>query len=448
MVFLTSKVGFAAVKITPSETGIPLGGYYVRYSTGVHDDVYARTLYLAADDEVFIIACDLISLYGKFVNRMRKSIKKYTGVKEKNILICALHDHSAPDTMGLEGVKGYFKYTLGAKWFNDIQQKIVKSAVLAKKNAKEGNIGVLSKPLKMNEKVVINRRYPHKELKYPFSVWKITDNDNNLLASVVNFACHGTTLNNKNLLISAEYPGYLINKVENEFSPHFSMYLNGPCGDINPYLFSPKLELDQINLEYYFKEEFGNYNDLCSYDHTKRIGERLADHAIQLLQDANAQPINKIKVFTKQIEIPVLYHHPNMKFKDFLITLFLKKGLIRVVRVLNRSNANYLSFIQKKKQLYSQIELQLIRINEDVLIIAIPAEVFSEIGEELIIKSPIKHTIIVELANDNIGYVFPMSETEKGGYEVFGIADIAGLLPGTVIKNTILQMFKHLKSVS
>jgi len=443
---LTSLIGFSALKITPEETHIPLGGYYVRYSTGVHDDVFVRILYMATgEEEIFIIACDLLSFFGRIVEQLRNRINYQTGVKAENILICALHDHSAPDINGLEGLNGFLKNTLNVEWFREIKVKIIKSAILAKKNATVGKIGFKSKILDMSEKLVINRRHPRRPLKYPLSVWKVTSNGT-LKGSIINYACHGTTLNASNKLISAEYPGYLIRKLEKQFAPHFSMYLNGPCGDINPYLFPIKWNLEKVDLDAVFAGSYGSYNDFCSYEHTERIGEGLADQAISLMNETTTKDIEKIQVINEKIEIPVDFNYPNKKFKDFLSTFFIKKLLLKLEKAYNRSNISYLSFIEKKGKLYAKTEIQLIKINDDMLVIGIPAEAFSEIGEELVKKSPTKNTVIVELANDFIGYIFPLNEIKYGGYEVDGIPNLGGMLPGTYIKNRILKLFEKLSN--
>ena len=436
------------MKITPQQdiAKIPLGGYYVRYATGIHDDIYVRTIYMAADEELFIIACDLLALFGKFIKRMKKEINQYTGVKEANILICALHDHSAPDTLGLEGFRGLVKYTLRGDWFPTIERTIVKSTIHAKKSATPCKIGVQSRFLGQTEKLVINRRHPRKEMKYNLSVFKITDEEN-IKASIINYACHGTTLNRDNRLISAEYPGYLIRKVEKHFEPHFSMYLNGPCGDINPYLFPEKWDFDKIDFESYLSGDYSKFNALCSYKHTERIGERLADHAIELLGTTATQAVEKIQILTKEIEIPVSYVYPKLNFRA-QFGIWAKNGLLKLLSAYNRSNICYFSYLEKNKDLFVQSEVQLIKINEDILIVAVPAELFSELGEELVEKSPVKNTIIVELANDAIGYVFPLKECEFGGYEVFGLASFAGILAGTYLKNKIVKMYDQLTSIN
>jgi neutral ceramidase len=441
---LSSKIGFSAMKITPEQdlAKIPLGGYYVRYATGVHDDIYVRTIYMAANEEILIIACDLLALFRKFIKRMKTEIHRYTGVKDTNILICALHDHSAPDTLGLEGFRGLVKYTLRGDWFPRIERTIVRSAIDAKKSAKPRKIGVQSEFLGQHEKLVINRRHPRQEMKYNLSTFKVSE-DERICASIINYACHGTTLNRENRLISAEYPGYLIRRVEKALEPHFSMYLNGPCGDINPYLFPERWDFEKIDFESYLSGDYAKFNALCSFKHTERIGERLAAHALELLGTTATREIEKIQVLTQQIELPVSYTYPKMSFRDRL-GIWVKNGLLKLLGAYNRSNINYFSYLHKNGNLVVQTDLQLILINKEILIIAVPAELFSELGEEIIKKSPVKHTIIVELANDAIGYVFPLKECEFGGYEVFGLASFAGITAGTFLKNKIVKLFRQL----
>ncbi|MHA1264487.1 MAG: neutral/alkaline non-lysosomal ceramidase N-terminal domain-containing protein [Candidatus Helarchaeota archaeon] len=440
-----SKIGFSSVNITPRRDNVPLGGYYVRYSTGVHDNITAKALYIATDNtEVILIACDLLGFFGQFVNRIRHAIEKYTQVPGKHILLTALHDHSAPDTIGLVSLSGFLKNNLATDWFDSIQKAIVKSAIEAKKTAKPGRLGLKSKPLDMTEKLVINRRHPARPLTYPLSVIKLVL-EGNETGLVVNYACHGTTLNRDNRLISAEYPGYLRRKLEKELNLNFSMYVNGPCGDINPYLFPVEWDYETIDFSRYLEGEYGNYNALCSYKHTKRIGERLADHVIELSKDISVQEIESIKIFQKIIEIPVLYKFPNQKFTDFLLTLFIKQWLLKLLRRYNRSSVSYFNFIERDNRLFVQTELHLILINNELLIIGLPAEVFSEIGEELLQKSPFQDTLIISLANDWIGYIFPLKELQFGGYEVTGLPNLSGILAGTYIKNSVLQMFNKIR---
>ena len=50
-------------------------------------------------------------------------------------------------------------------------------------------------------------------------------------------------------------------------------------------------------------------------------------------------------------------------------------------------------------------------------IVGLPGEMFSEFGMEIKKRSPAKHTLVIELANDGIGYLPTSVSFEQGGYE-------------------------------
>src|SRR5262245_6255782 len=91
----------ASVEITPP-IGAFLAGYpHVRRdSTGVHDPLLACALYLrSGDEQVLIIANDVIYVAKSLVTRCRKRIAQETRLPEGNILISATHTHSGPKTL-------------------------------------------------------------------------------------------------------------------------------------------------------------------------------------------------------------------------------------------------------------------------------------------------------------------------------------------------------------
>ncbi|MHA1145765.1 MAG: neutral/alkaline non-lysosomal ceramidase N-terminal domain-containing protein, partial [Candidatus Helarchaeota archaeon] len=421
-----SAVGFAEIVITPREDSVPLGGYMIRYSTGVHDDIFARAWYFSnGEKEAFIIATDLVSLYLSFVNRMRRAIHRMTGVKPENILICALHNHSGPDTLGLLGLKGFTKPTLKVKWFERMQKQIVQSAIQAKKNARPGKVGIWQGPV--NERLAINRRHPLRSHDYKLSILRVDDLQGSIQGVISNWGCHETTLNPSNLQITAEYSGYLIRKIQKEHPGVFAMYLNGPCGDINPNLFPQDISYEEIDFDFYLSGSYANFNALANYGHTKRIGEKLGEMILGVLDEIQTERIKKIQIMTEKLVIPVTYTHPKIPMTERLVIL-IKKVLFNFLRFYNRSNLSFFSYQRHERALTIETEVQFIKINDDVLIIGVPVELFSELGNEIIVESPVKHTFIVELANDIVGYVYPPDERDIGGYEVYGIANFSGIL--------------------
>ena len=63
-----------------------------------------------------------------------------------------------------------------------------------------------------------------------------------------------------------------------------------------------------------------------------------------------------------------------------------------------------------------ETEVQVIVIN-DLAIVALPGEMFVEIGLEIKRQSPFKYTYVIELANDYAGYVPTAKAFDEGGYE-------------------------------
>ena len=70
----------------------------------------------------------------------------------------------------------------------------------------------------------------------------------------------------------------------------------------------------------------------------------------------------------------------------------------------------------EKQADHDKVEVMAIRIG-DVAIVGLPGELFCEFGMEIKKCSPAKHTIVIELANDAIGYIPTEEAFEQGGYE-------------------------------
>jgi hypothetical protein len=53
----------------------------------------------------------------------------------------------------------------------------------------------------------------------------------------------------------------------------------------------------------------------------------------------------------------------------------------------------------------------------DLAIVFVPGELFAEFGLEIKKRSPFKHTLVVELPSESVGYVPTMKAYEEGGYQ-------------------------------
>lgn len=73
--------------------------------------------------------------------------------------------------------------------------------------------------------------------------------------------------------------------------------------------------------------------------------------------------------------------------------------------------------------------LQVIRLG-DIVFVGIPGEMFARLGLELRRRSPFRHTCIIGLANEEIGYIPDRKAYEDGGYQTW-VGWHSRLAPGT-----------------
>ena len=99
------KAGASQICITPP-VGVDLCGYVDRAgpSTGVHDDLYVRGLYIQLDEERLLwLHCDLISVSEDQVQRLREVCLAEFGLHPSQVIVSATHTHSGPATINLRG---------------------------------------------------------------------------------------------------------------------------------------------------------------------------------------------------------------------------------------------------------------------------------------------------------------------------------------------------------
>jgi hypothetical protein len=88
------------------------------------------------------------------------------------------------------------------------------------------------------------------------------------------------------------------------------------------------------------------------------------------------------------------------------------------------------------------VEVQAIAVGEELAIVALPGEIFVELGISLKNASPFKQTFIAELANGSIGYIPNRSAYSEGLYEVFSARCTEG--SGEVLVEEALKLLNDL----
>ena len=235
------SAGVVRIEITPP-VGYIMGGYGERKgaSTGVHDPLFATVLVLQADGiSVAIISCDLRSFPSERIITLARERKL-----ADHVLLAVTHNHSGPLT--------WEDQTWPSKdqsWFAATEDKILSAIESASKQMFPARIaagfgevylGHNRRKVAADGKVTMlwrnAEKLPTSPLDPTLGVIRVDDATGKPRVIIVNYACHAVVLGPDNRTISADYPGSLARRLEQEFPGALCLFTQGGAGDINPYL--------------------------------------------------------------------------------------------------------------------------------------------------------------------------------------------------------------------
>jgi hypothetical protein len=406
------RSGFAKKCISPA-AGAPLAGFAARQgvASGVHDDLFVRTLALEADSSsAALLSVDVLALPSHFVEDVRRRISKRTGLDPRSIMIACTHTHAGPVT-----ISTFFNpdESLDERYMESLAQAIEESATEAWTNRFPARIGVGSGRI---QDLGVNRRTrDRKPVDEEVAVIRIDDEERRPRAAVVQYSCHPTVLGPDNLLVSGDFPTATIARIESALSGNASaMFVNGTQGDISV---GHSSEMSAI----------GVIAPGRTFERAVELGGKLGEVALRALESTSTNDRPRIAASTLELRLPIKkYPSPS----ETAATL--REAEQRVARI-NESQSE--EFRKAKSELlyasihnyYAEqtaplkdgllpIEIQGIRI-DDAVFVAVPAEVFVEIG--LRVKQMSRpRAYIIGITNGYIGYLPNRASYPAGGYEV------------------------------
>jgi hypothetical protein len=89
------------------------------------------------------------------------------------------------------------------------------------------------------------------------------------------------------------------------------------------------------------------------------------------------------------------------------------------------------------------LEVQVFRLNRDTAIVTLPGEIFVELGLAIKAASPFKTTLVIELANEALGYVPTKKAAAEGSYEIVNSRVQAGA--GEMLVDAAVRLLKELE---
>ncbi len=227
------KVGFAKQDITPTRA-TPMWGYGARHaalSTGVRDPLYAKAVVIdVGSEKLAIVGLDLgRSPTDDMMVRIREAIKSTSGVGL--ILISGSHTHHGPVIELLdEPGKGQGVFDDAVAYSRELEAGIIQTINTAANDVRDATIGWGTKSVAMNR----NRhsKIDPKPIDTELGVIRMDDTNGKPIAVIVNYAAHPTMLDAADLRFSAEWPGQMMNAVEQQLQTN-CVFMQGASGDLS-----------------------------------------------------------------------------------------------------------------------------------------------------------------------------------------------------------------------
>ena len=221
------RAGYGKWEITPP-MGVELAGYgyYLnRCALSVRDPLYARAVLLEADDtRTLIISCDLLGL-SKAVCEEVFLHAQSIGIPREQVIIVSIHTHTGP----------CIKYHEGCGFVDDDYVAGLGEMLCRAVDAAVENMDDVTAMHQVMESFEGDHIYNRTVADGPVDRCVrgfIINRTRKRPISMVNAACHGV-FRKRSTAVSADFAGG-INRLMDERG-YDSIYLNGLCGDIDPW---------------------------------------------------------------------------------------------------------------------------------------------------------------------------------------------------------------------
>ena len=428
------QAGAIVMNVSPLEFPVFVnGGMSSRSASVVNDPINARAMVLSdGKTQIAIVVVDSCMMARPVLDQAKKLASKRTGIPTANMLISATHTHTAPASMGCLGTKADPRYT------PYLIQKLAAAIAAAQKALQPAQIGWNS--INAAEYTALRRwvRRPDMLLEDPFGNptgraqmhsgrnWnEVTgesgpeDPDLNLisvqtregkpLALLANFSMHyfgGVKA------LSADYFGRWANNVKQSLAPNSDfvpMMSHGCSGDIwrrdyaaRDWTKNPILPEEAIDVDRYAKE--------------------LADRALQGYE--KIQYRSDVDLAMAETRMRLDYRTPNKQLLEWAERIVKETG-DRAPKTSTEVYALEQTILHQRQN--TEIVVQALRIG-DIAITTTPNETYALTALKLKAMSPLKKTMVIELANGGDGYIPPPEQHVLGGYNTWA-ARTAGLEP-------------------
>ncbi len=424
------RAGAAVVDVTPEVLPVLVnGGMISRSLDKVNTRVHARALALAdGREQLVIVVVDSCMIGRPLLDEVKALATQRTGLARDRILISATHTHTAPASMGCLGTDADPRYV------PFLRAKLVEAIAAAQANLEPAQIGWAKADADAFNATRQWIRRPDRLAEDPFgnltlranmhaarnlddvtgeagpedpdlTLISIQSRDGRPLAVLGNFSMHYFSDSD----ISADYFGLFAEGLKTRLAatapagkaPFVGIMSHGCSGDI-------------YRTDYRIPEKDRPKPTIQQY------AEGLVDLAVKAL--AGIRHRGDIDIAMAERRMTLDYRVPDKQRLEWAQ---------RVVREMAGRPAKTNTEVYAREQILlheaqrTEIVVQALRLG-DIAIATTPNETYAVTGLKIKAASPLRHTMVIELANGGDGYIPPPEQHPFGGYNTWA-ARSAGL---------------------
>lgn len=232
------RVGLARTDLTPPVGGLTTGYSSAEPTDGIHDPVSATVVLFETDQQrIALVSCDLCIFNSPWLHEQMPDL----GVNQ--LLLHNTHTHAGPRLKQLDFP------TTEEPWKETVERRLVEAIKKAKQETFAASFAASKSHVQLGYNRLVQRnqhaetyfdnpeRIPYGSVDPTVAVLRISDEEENVRAVLVNYACHPVVLGPRNRKISADYPGVMRERVEASMPGEVCcVFLQGGGGDINPLM--------------------------------------------------------------------------------------------------------------------------------------------------------------------------------------------------------------------
>lgn len=394
----------AVVISPPLEWKYTLGGYGARMNKpaeAIHDDIKAKALVLKEKNRKYvIITMDILGIPSNVKPMVIEKLGDPSWGAE-NILILPSHSHTSLEMFALNDRNIFGNPALGIFQPQLLEFVVEKLAGLIRETDSDLKpISVGTQQVKLDG---LNRnRRGDSWVDNELTVTRVDLTNGRPLAVLVNWTAHPTITDEKDMWLSAEWPGYLQRELEQWIGAGIvAMYYNGAEGD-----------------QSVIAENGGSH-----YETTEMYGRTIAKQAYEAYIQINLEKDPVFEYQLKTVDLSARKPHPD----------FMKTGGTEY-QLSEEKIQGLLDYVFP-----AQTSIPVLRLG-NLMIIGAPGEMIAELGIDIKNKvraSGVPNPAIGGLANEWISYILSENQYQKGGYE--SSASFYGPTLGSVIHDTMIE---------